>query len=83
MAIVFWSGDNIKRHHKLTLASLAVVTGITAGVLTIVEKSIDIVNSLSEKPEASQIPEGYQSEKGFAGGIQTGESKQLARMSKW
>ena len=49
----------MKRFHKITLASLAVILGIMSGVLTIVEKSINIVNSLKVKTEASSVPDDY------------------------
>ena len=41
----------MKRHHKITLAGLGMLVGISAGILTMVEKSISIVRAL--KPEAS------------------------------
>lgn len=47
-----------------------------------IEKSIDIVNSLSEKSEPSEVPEGYKSERGFAGRIERVETKQIARSNK-
>lgn len=33
----------MKRHHKITLASLATVIGILAGVLTVIEKSVALM----------------------------------------
>lgn len=49
----------MKRAQKITLASLGIILGIMSGVLTIVEKSINIVNSLKVEREASQPPENY------------------------
>lgn len=33
----------MKRHHKITLASLATIVGILAGVLTVIEKSVALM----------------------------------------
>jgi hypothetical protein len=41
----------MRKVHKISLASLGVMVGISAGILTMVEKSISIVRAL--KPEAS------------------------------
>jgi len=59
--------------HKITLASLGVVLGIVSGVLTIVEKTVNIVAQI-KKPSASEVPENVNVEKGFAGGIERDET---------
>ena len=70
----------MKRHHKITLLSFSVIIGILAGTLTIIEKSIHIINDL--KPQASEVPEGKVIEQGVATGIYKVENKQLAKMTK-
>lgn len=66
----------MKKHHKITLATLAVVMGIFSGVLTIVEKSINIVNSL--KPVASEAPKNYDKHRSLAGVVNKEETKTIA-----
>lgn len=68
----------MKRHHKITLASLGVALGILSGTLTIIEKSINIVNNL--KAEPSDMPENTIVEKGVAVGIDKDETKMVAQM---
>ena len=72
----------MKRHKKITLASLAVILGILTGVLTVVEKSINIVNGFKVKTQASKVPDNVIVEKGLAIGIERDENKIVAKMSK-
>jgi hypothetical protein len=67
--------------HKITLASIGVVLGILSGVLTIVEKTVNIVAQI-KTPKASEVPENVNVEKGFAGRVDKDETKSFARMSK-
>ena len=50
----------MKRHHKITLASLATIIGILAGVLTVVEKSVALIARAApqrEKREYNNVNE--------------------------
>ena len=67
--------------HKITLASIGVVLGILSGVLTIVEKTVNIVAQI-KTPKASEVPENVNVEKGFAGGIERDETIVIAKASK-
>ena len=71
----------MKQGHKITLASLGVILGILSGVLTIVEKTVNIVAQI-RTPKASEVPGNVNIKKGFAGGIEKEETKSFARMSK-
>lgn len=71
----------MKQGHKITLASIGVVLGILSGVLTIVEKTVNIVAQI-KPPKASEVPKNVNTEKGLAVGIETDENKSIARMSK-
>ena len=68
----------MKKHNKITLAGLAVILGILSGILTITEKSINIVNSL--KPEASEAPKNNEKQvRHLAGRIENKQTKTIAR----
>ena len=68
----------MKKHNKITLAGLAVILGILSGILTITEKSINIVNSL--KPEASEAPKNNDKQvRHLAGRIENTQTKPIAR----
>lgn len=56
--------------------------GIMSGILTIVEKSITIVNSLGIKSKASEVPENVIVEKGFAGRVDKIEKIEKANISR-
>ena len=50
----------MKKHHKITLASLATIIGIFAGILTVVEKSVALIGRASPqkaKREFSNVNE--------------------------
>ena len=50
----------MKRHHKITLASLATIIGILAGVLTVIEKSVALIARAApqrEKREYNNVNE--------------------------
>lgn len=71
----------MRQSHKITLASIGVVLGILSGILTIVEKTVNIVAQI-KTPKASETPKNANVEKGFAVGIETDNNKSFARMSK-
>jgi len=70
----------MRKAHKLTLAGVAAIIGIASGIITLMDKTIDLVTAL--KPEASGVPEKAVIESGIAGRIDKFEKKQLAKMSK-
>jgi hypothetical protein len=45
----------MKKHHKITLASLATIIGILAGVLTVVEKSVALMAKAAPEREKRVI----------------------------
>jgi len=72
----------MKKFGKITLSSLAVIIAILSGVLTIMEKTITIVDRMKPKTQASSVPEGTVTEKGLAVGIKKDEVKTTAKASK-
>ena len=70
----------MRKAHKITLAGVATIIGIVSGVITLMEKTIDLVTAL--KPEASGVPKNGVIESGVAGRIDKFEAKQIAGMSK-
>lgn len=69
----------MKKFEKITLTSLAVIIGILSGILTIVEKTVNIVDRMKPKTQASDMPDGTVTEKGLAVGIKTDEIKTIAK----
>ena len=67
----------MRKAHKITLAGLGMLVGISAGILTMVEKSISIVRAL--KPEAS-ISDNKDIQKGLpVERIEPKQGKMIAR----
>ncbi len=45
----------MKKHHKITFASLATLIGILAGVLTVIEKSVVLIAKASPQREKREF----------------------------
>lgn len=64
-------GRILKTSHKITLGTIATIIAITAGLFTIIEKTPNVINVISEvmKADASDIPDSVIVTKGIAGNI--------------